>query len=147
MDDIDHRAIAVATFNRCWELLEERDRSSDGDLELLSTAFTSRYHWNCAGGGEEAVVADWMVSRAAAATGFASLATVFALRAYESAEGGDGPEWLIASTAEGVVRAYAAANDPEARDRWYAVAQGLVDAIADEDDRRLIAEQLRSIPR
>jgi len=88
-----------------------------------------------------------MISRAAAALGHGSLAVWFAVRADSAAASQDGPEWLSAPTAEGVARAYTAAGDPVRRDIWIERASRLVAAIADEEDRDLIASQLSSVPR
>lgn len=87
-----------------------------------------------------------MISRAAAAAGESGLAISFALLAHDHAlEAGDS-DWLVASTAEGLARAYAAKGDVEARARWISAAELLVENIADADDRELIASQLASVP-
>jgi hypothetical protein len=142
-----HREVAVATYQRCWELLELPVRSNHDDVDLLTNAFASRFHWSHAGGPQEWIIGDWMVSRAAAATGQGQLAVWFAVRADAATDGTDVPDWLRASTAEGVARAYGAFGDEERRDLWIHKAQALVDAIADAEDRELIAGQLASVPR
>jgi hypothetical protein len=147
MDDAAHREVAVESFERCWALLESPYRDDDGDAELLGAAFTSRYHWGIVGGPREAIVGDWMISRVLAALGEGSLAVRFAARADAAGDGADIPDWLRASTAEGLARAYAAAGDRAARDAWCATAERLVAAIADDEDRELIASQLASVPR
>jgi len=135
----------VATYNRCWELLEQTRRTSDDDVELLTSAFVSRYHWTFVGGRVRTICADWMISRATAALGEGGLAGSYALRANIAAQA-DTDDWLIASTAEGLARAYAAAGEQERRDEWYLTSQRLVLAIAEDDDRELIAAQLASGP-
>ena len=147
MSEIDHRTIAVERYNHCWDLLERDERSQDEDVELLTAAFTSRYHWSFAGGPEQWTISDWMVSRAAADIGEGSLALTFALRASSAAQEFDAPDWLVASVAEGVARAYGALGDDRARDEWLVNAERLVAAIADDEDRDLIASQLASVPR
>lgn len=147
MPDVDHRAIAVESYNRCWDLLERSDRSQDEDFELLTSAFVSRYHWSFAGGPEQWAVSDWMVSRAAADIGEGSLSLAFALRANDSVRGFDAPDWLVASAAEGVARAFAAHGNERERDEWLNTAENLVVAIADQEDRELIASQLATVPR
>ena len=72
MVEVDHRSIAVSTYNACWDLLESA-RSAEDDRNLLSLAFTSRYHWLQTGGATQWAMADWMVSRCAAAIGEGSL--------------------------------------------------------------------------
>jgi hypothetical protein len=142
-----HREVAVATYQRCWELLELPVRSNDDNVELVTSAFASRFHWNQAGGPREWIIGDWMISRAAAAANQGQLAMWFAIRADAAADVEDMPGWLRASTAEGVARAYSAAGDEHRRDLWIEKAQRLVDAIVDAEDRELIANQLASVPR
>jgi hypothetical protein len=141
---LDDRELATALFNRCWELLESTRDESD-DIELLTVAFSSRYHWLIAGDTEQWIVSDWMVARAAAAVGSAALSILFAKRAHSAAQENQTPDWLVASTAEGVARAYAASGDVEEFNHWSALATRLVGAIADPDDQSLIASQLDEI--
>jgi hypothetical protein len=147
MDSSSHREVAVATYNRCWELLELARRTPDEDVELLTSAFVSRYHWTFVGGHVPMICADWMISRVAAALGEGGLAISYALRATTRAQASDTDDWLVASSAEGLARAYAAAGEQERRDEWCATAQRLVNEIADDEDRELIASQLASVPR
>jgi hypothetical protein len=141
---IDHRAIAVATYNRCWELLELQSPTTEHHTELLTCALTSRYHWLEAGGPEQWVISDWMVARAAGATGFGDLAVRFALRA-EAALTGDLADWLRASVAEGVARAYRDADHEAERLDWIRIADERLSGIADDEDRALIASQLDEV--
>jgi hypothetical protein len=141
---LDDRELATQLFNRCWELLEST-RNPDDDVELLTAAFSSRFHWLSAGAMEQWVVSDWMVARAAAATGDGVLALRFAERAHTAAQENEVPDWLVASTAEGVARAYAVIGDAEAFNNWSALAARLVDVIADPDDKTLIASQLSEL--
>jgi hypothetical protein len=128
-------------------LLERDDRSPDDDFELLTLAFASRYHWSIVGGPEQWAVSDWLVSRAAASIGEGSLSLAFAVRANDAVQSFDAPDWLHASTAEGMSRAYAAIGSDQERDEWLNNAERLVEVIADEEDRELIASQLASVPR
>jgi len=141
---LDDRELAAQLYNRCWELLETPREQRD-DVELLTTAFSSRYHWLIAGAAEQWIVSDWMVARAAAAVGNGDLALLFAKRAHSAAQEGENPDWLVASTAEGVARAYATLGDVEEFNHWSALAARLVDAIADPEDQELIASQLADI--
>ena len=141
MVQLDDRELATQLFNRCWELLES-SRDADGDVELLTVAFSSRYHWLKVGETEQWIVSDWMVARAAAAVGEAELSLRFARRAHSASQENEVPDWLVASTAEGVARAYAALGDAEEFTHWSALAARLVDVIADPEDKSLIANQL-----
>ena len=145
MDSMSERELAVSLYNRCWELLEAGARTPDDDVELLTSAFTSRFHWRRVGTPQQWVVSDWMVARAAGTVGYYSLAMAFALRANRAAQAGGLPDWLVASCAEGVARAYAVSGDRDRVKEWANRAATLVAAIAGDEDRALIAAQLASI--
>lgn len=141
---LEHRALAVSTFNRCWDLLETESPTVEHHTELLTAAFTSRFHWLEAGGPQQWVISDWMVARAAGAANLGDLAIRFALRA-QAALTPDLPDWLHASVAEGVARAYADAGHEAEKREWITKAQALVAAIAGDEDRALIASQLDEV--
>ncbi|MGA2970166.1 MAG: hypothetical protein ABSE75_10200 [Acidimicrobiales bacterium] len=146
MTSIDEKALASRLFNRCWELLEQDERSEDDVVELLTSALTSRFHWLSVGGLEQWIIADWMVARAAGVMGSSDIALRFALRAYEAARANETPDWLVASSAEGVARAYAVAGNVAEFTNWAALAGRLVEAIVDPENRGLIESQLADIP-
>lgn len=52
------RRFAASAFNRAWELIDRPDRSSDEDMEMLASAFASRFHWDRVGGDEQRIVGD-----------------------------------------------------------------------------------------
>lgn len=144
MAQMDDRELATQLFNRCWDLLGTT-RDADDDVELMTAAFSSRFHWLNAGAVEQWIISDWMVARAAAAIGEGELALRFAKRAHSAAQENEIPDWLIASSAEGVARAYAAIGDVEEFNNWFALATRLIDVIADPEDKALIASQLADI--
>jgi hypothetical protein len=146
MDDAAHRRLGIETYNLCWELLES-DRTPEMDLELLRTAFASRYHWSYVGKAPQAIMGDWMISRAAAAMGEGHLSLRYALLAHNAALTNEVEDWLLASTAEGVARAYSALGDGDQRDEWVTNGEVLIAQIVDDESRELITDQLASVPR
>jgi transcriptional regulator GlxA family with amidase domain len=145
METQDERSLAAQLYNRCWDLLETDPRSSEDDVELLTSSFTSRHHWLQVGGPEQLITSDWMVARAAGATGMKDLALFFAERAHDAAQVAGTPEWLVASTVEGVARAHAVAGNLDECNRWTDEAARLIELIEDEDDRKMIASQLAAV--
>jgi hypothetical protein len=139
-----HRALGVATFNACWALLEQ-PASSQRNAELLRTAFTSDYHWSFVATPKESVIGEWMISRAAGEAGYVELALAYATRAWERTQTFDAPDWMVASAAEGMARAWRLAGDRDAFHAWHTHAQSLVRAISDDEERALIASQLAEL--
>jgi hypothetical protein len=151
MEHATARAEAIASYNRCFDLLDLGSRSALDDAEMVAAAWTSRHRWMVAGGTREVVIADWMVSRVAAAlvetsAGFAQLALDMAQQAFEGADD-DTPDWLQASLAEGMARAAFAAKRADEGAKWLEEADRLLALIADEEDRAVIAEQVDELRR
>ncbi|MHB1090200.1 MAG: hypothetical protein ACYC06_07940 [Ilumatobacteraceae bacterium] len=143
MIGVDHRSIAVSTYSACWDLLES-ERSSEDDRDLLSLAFTSRYHWLQAGGAMQWATADWMVSRCAAAIGEGSLSMTFAKSALEGVPE-DAPAWMRASMHEGMARACVAIGDDGGRVRHIAQARKILISEPSQEDRELIESQIATV--
>ena len=141
-----HIAFAKAAFNGAWDLIETPDRSVDDDRQMLTLAFASRWHWGEAGSAENKTIADWQVAHVASLVGEPSLALRYAQSAYDAARSNDLPDWLRASTAEGLARAHASAGDRASYEVYAAEARQLVEQLDDEEDRELILGQLAAIP-
>lgn len=143
MDAAAHRAIAVSTFNQSQELLHAT-RTAEEDRALLTAAFTSRHHWLAIGGDEERAIADWLVSRAAVATGHVTMGLQFASAALDG-DGEQFPAWLRASLFEGMARAHHAAGDAEQRDACIAQARAALVLESDAADAALIEAQIAEL--
>jgi hypothetical protein len=142
MNPPDHRAVAVAAYNQCWDLLEiERDPRQD--LDLLTLALTSRYHWQQVGGPRELAIADWLASRCATATGHAYLARAYA-DASSQHDPADFEPWLKASLLEGRARAWASIGDNSQRDQFIALARECLLNEPDAENRALVEEQINA---
>lgn len=140
------RAFAVAAFNGAWDLIDKPDRSEDDDRQMLTLAFASRWHWSEVGTAENTTIADWQIAHVASLIGETSLARVYAQSAYDAARNNDLPDWLRASTAEGLARAHACAGDKASYERFANEARELVTQLDEEEDRELILGQLATIP-
>jgi hypothetical protein len=141
-----HRAFAVAAFNGAWELIDLPARTPQQQRQMLMLAFASRWHWGEVGTDENVVVSDWQVGHVAALAGEVGLARQFSEAAYDLARSAGLPDWLRASTAEGMARAYAVAGDRDGYERYAEEARTLVAALDNDEDRELITGQLASIP-
>jgi hypothetical protein len=148
LDVETHRALGAGLFNRTWELLETPDRSPAQDDEMIHTTHASRYHWGHVGEPVRLARGEWQCSRVYATLGRAEPAIWHADRCLALLEtAGDGVEdWDRPSAYEALARAHAVAGDRAASDRWKATAAEALASIADDEDRRLIEQDLASIP-
>lgn len=140
------RSFAVAAFNGAWDLIDKPDRTPADDRQMLTLAFAARWHWGEIGTAENTTIADWQVAHVASLIGESSLALAYAQAAYDEARKGDLPDWLRASTAEGLARAHASAGDRAAYEKYAGEARELASKLDEEEDRELILGQLASIP-
>ena len=143
MAEIDHRSIAISTYNECWKLLDS-SRSAEDDRNLLSLAFTSRYHWLRVGGAHQWALSDWMVSRCAAAVGEGALSVKFATSSLDGLPD-NAPAWMRASLHEGMARACAAVGDREGRAAHIATARAALEFEQSPEDRELIESQIATV--
>jgi hypothetical protein len=146
LDHDTQRALAVALFNRVWDLLDLGDaRTAEETDEMIDAAHTSRYLWRRIGGAEQAVVGEWQISRVYAEAGIGPEAVRHGLTAQRLLDVDDDPgvpDWLAASVQEGLARAYLAAGEPEAAALAHNAGRIALAAIADAEDRELIESQL-----
>lgn len=141
-----HRAFATAAFNGAWELIDLPERTAEQDRRMLVLAFAARWHWGEIGTDENVAISDWQVAHVASLAGETALAMSFARSAYDLARSATLPDWLRASTAEGLARACAVGGDREGYDRYAAEARELLATVESDEDRDLIESQLASIP-
>ncbi len=148
IDPATRRALAAGLYNRCWELLEIPQRTTDQDAELIHTAHASRHHW-----GEIADTpariwrGEWMCSRVYAVLGRPEPALWHARLAQQLAEaGGDAvEEWDLPAVYEALARASFVAGNAVEGTAWKAKAAALAAAITDADDRDVIEQDLASL--
>lgn len=146
-DPVDHRRLAVDYFNAAWALIDKQHRTAEDDLTMVATAAASRQHWVEAGGTDENLtIADWQVAHAASHAGLGDVATAFATAAYDRARRADLATWLQASTAEGRARAAATTGDRASYEKFAQECRDLLAQVADDEDRKVIEDQLGTIP-
>jgi len=141
-----HQYFAIETFNGTWELIDKTDRTPDEDAEMLQRAFTSRWHWSFVGGVEQWATGDWQIAHVASLLGYGWMAQFYARRAFAACENDGWTDWRRASMLEGMARAASAAGDQIEYAKYFELAQEAVAAIADPEDRELIASQLATVP-
>lgn len=141
-----HRQLAVAAYNRAWELIDQPQRTDTERHAMLHAAFASRYHWEFIGGDEERAVGDWQIARVAGLAGLPQLALRYAQSAVDIALEHGWSGWRLASAYEGMARAHSVAGDRAERDRYVALAEEELATICDAEDRELIESQLATVP-
>ena len=141
----NHKALAIALFNRTWELLDKEPRTSEDDVEMLTAAFASRYHWRQIGDAKNFSVSDWQVARVAAVLGNPDLAETFGRSSLGIASTAALGPFYVGYAHEAMARAaQLAGNRDEAADHL-AAAHEMLELIEEPGERDLLAPDLEEL--
>jgi hypothetical protein len=124
------------------------DRSPEQDDEMLHAAHASRWHWGQAGVADlqqRLAMGEWQCSRVYAVLHRGEPALHHARRCVELAEAEGIEDWARAASYEAMARASRVAGDRRAFEEWRERARTATDAIAEEEDREVIANDLASL--
>jgi hypothetical protein len=147
VDAATHRRLAVDLFNRSWQLLELESRTPEQDDELIHVVHASRHHWGEVGTPAHRARGENQCSRIYAALGRPEAALHHAGRALDLVRaGGEGFEdWDLAAALEVCARAHLAAGDRSQAAHYAELARQELEAVADPEDREIIAGQLAEL--
>ncbi len=142
----DQRRVAVDLFNHVWARLEQSERSTAEDDDMLHAAHASRWHWGQVGGAQEIAVGEWQCSRVYAVLRRAEPALPHAHRCLEFAGHDDVAAFVAASAYEALARAHIVAADMDAARAARDESARLTAALEDLEDREVIEGDLATLP-
>jgi DNA-binding transcriptional MerR regulator len=147
LDVATRRALAVGLFNHTWTLLEKTDRSAAEIDEMIHSAHASRYHWGEVGEAVNLGRGEWQCSRVYAVLGRGEPAIWHARRCVEIIEADDDREdWDLAAAYEAMARALAVSGDLRGAAEWKVKAEAALAAIAEDEDREQIGQDIATLP-
>lgn len=137
-----HRKAAIECFNRAWDLLDEKGRTGEENLQMLHLAHASRYHWGLVGGPRNRAIGDWQLSRAYAELGQPQLALRFAESCLKTCRE-NGLSDILHTADEAMARAYAVAGRYRDARTHLDRARRLLDGLAlAKGDRKVYLDQI-----
>jgi hypothetical protein len=142
----DHRKVGADLFNYAWSLLDQKNRTLEEDDEMVHAAHASRYHWGHAGGPLQISVGEWQLSRVYSVLGRAEPALYHARRCLEISLKRRLGRFYLAYAYEAMARASAVAGQRSPRNRYLREARKVGTRVRDKDDRRMLLEDLATIP-
>jgi hypothetical protein len=148
LDEDQHRQVGAQLFNHVWTLLETEGRTQQQDDEMLHAAHASRWHWSKAAVADirqRLAVGEWQCSRVYAVLDRGEPALYHAQRCVELAEGEGIEDWALAASYEAMARASRVAGDRRAFEEWRERARTATAAIAEDEDREVIENDLASL--
>lgn len=141
-----HRRIAVEANNRAWELTT-RERSLAEDLEMLTVAHISAWHWSQIGTELNQQRATMLLAEVHAALCYGLLARSLAdsMRNF-FVNRAETPDWELAFVH--TIHAHAAyvAGEMEDYRHSYATARQAIENIENEEDRGIVLQTFRLVP-
>jgi hypothetical protein len=146
LDPASERALGVALYNHVFTLLEMPDRTPAQTDEMIHAAHASRHHWAAVGTAANLARGEWQCSRVYAVLGRGEPALWHARRCVSILEENGIGDWDIAAGYEAMARASAVAGDSEEARRWAARAQAACDAVVEDEDRRVVQEDIDRLP-
>ena len=141
-----HRKIGKDLFNYTWTLLDKKRRTQAETEEMIHAAHASRHHWGRAGTPVNFSIGEWQLSRVYSVLGRWEPALYHGRRALEIARRRKLGRFYLAYAYEALARAEAVAGQRRARDRYLSEARRLSPTIRDRDDRRMLLDDLATIP-
>ncbi len=145
--ELDHKAIAVETFNETWNLLDKDLRTAEENDIMVHAAHTSRYHWGQAGGPTEFERGDWQLSRVYSTLGKGSEALHYAKHTLNTCLENEIGDFDLAFAYEAMARAHSVNGNWTEADRYIQMAKTAAEGIEKKDDREYFLGELDSIPR
>ncbi|MGZ8259344.1 MAG: hypothetical protein ACXWUL_02195 [Caldimonas sp.] len=137
--DAWHRKFAAVGNNRAWEL-SVQVRGAAESREMLDAAHASAWHWAQVGTELNRMRATMLLAEVHALLGFGASALAYAeeMRAYFLTR--ETPDWELALTHTVFAQAAHAAGRSAEHHDAYARAEAALAAIADAEDRAIVAE-------
>lgn len=140
------RWFAVELNNRSWDLAEQATRSDDEDREMLAAAYGAAFHRSQVGVAANDARAQCLLAHVHSLLKRGNVALQHARRALSLCEHNGLGDWDLASAHIEISRAAAAAGDDALHKQHLAMANDAVAAIAEDEDRAIMANLLASVP-
>lgn len=142
-----HKQFAAAANNRAWDLAVIR-RTPAQDQEMINAAHASAWHWSSVGTVQHRMRATMLLAEVYALLGHGRSAMRHAqeMRSYFLNEK-DTPDWELAFTHVIYAHAAHAAGEHDVHRQAYADAAAAIKAIADDEDRSIVAKTFNQVPK
>ncbi|MEW6307222.1 MAG: tetratricopeptide repeat protein, partial [Verrucomicrobiota bacterium] len=140
-----HREMAAKLFNETWNLIDKKERTPEETDRMIHSAHASRLHWGYVGTAENLAVGEWQIARVYSVLGRAEAAMHHAQRAVEIAEKNQFKGFHLGSAYEGLARALWVSGDRSSAREYLAKARQIAEKLTDEEDRKVLLEDIESV--
>jgi hypothetical protein len=145
IDAAQHRKLAVELFNHVWTLLDAPKRTAAQEVEMIHAAHASRHHWGAVGQAVNLAIGEWQLSRVYSVLRRAEPSLYHARLALKWAKEHDLGAFQVGCGYEALARANAVAGDRAESERWLSAARECLARITDEEDVKVLRDDLASV--
>lgn len=136
------KEMAIDCFNKCWELIEKKDRKHNEDMNMIYLAHASRYHWGNIGSPIEILRGEWQISHVYSILNNGQMALFHGLESLNICLDQGVTGFDLAFAYEATARAYKLLNNTEKYSQYICLAKITANEIEDENDRNYTLSQL-----
>jgi hypothetical protein len=140
-----HKRFAMSCNNRAWDLAAG-PRSTAETCEMLDIAHASAWHWSQVGTEQNRMRATMLLAEVHALAGDGASALAYAREMRSYFLGRETPDWELAFTHAICAHAAHAAGEANEHRISYGLAVQALDAIADPDERAVVARTFEQVP-
>lgn len=136
------KEMAIDYFNKCWDLIDKKDRTHDEDMNMIYLTHASRYHWGNVGSPIEILRGEWQISHVYAILENSQMALFHALESLNICLDQGVTGFDLAFAYEAAARAYKLLDNTEKYSQYICLAKITASEIVDENDRNYTLSQL-----
>ncbi len=140
-----HKKFAIEQFNLVWELLDEEERTVEGNDRMVHAAHASRFHWGEIGTPLEFERGEWQISRVYSVLNRPESALYHARRCLDICQANEIADFDVAFAYEALARAYAVAGDLDESRKYFELGKEAGAEIADAGDREYFFGELNTL--
>jgi hypothetical protein len=140
-----HRYFAMEYNNRAWQLAVH-DRTPLENEEMLNAAHASALHWAKIGIELNTRRAEMLLAEVHASLGLGASALKYANQMKSFFLSRETADWEVAFVHAIHAHSASTAGDSRAHSESYAAAVQAIEAIADEDDRKVVLQTFEMVP-
>jgi len=143
-----HETFSVHCFNSAWALMDKAERTPDEDEEMFRLSMASCWHWtqreDCT--NQHLSIGYWQISRVHSLLGRSIEARRYGELCLAVSQDADVAPFALAYAYEALARAAAIAKNESKKMEHITRANEVIETITDEDTRKMLLDDLATIP-
>ena len=141
-----HKKIAIKTNNEVWNYLTKDKRSEKENHTMITSAYTSFYHWSIIGKPINLQRGYWLISHVFSVIGKSDFAIYYAEKCMTITKKHKFVDFDLAYAYEALARAYASKGNSEKFAKYYKNALNAAEKIEKKENKTLFMNDLKTGP-